>query len=362
MLGTYSPSGSEKELSNLFLDEMIMNGFEARRDQAGNVIGEAGREGPRILLCGHMDTVTGPLPVYEKDGYIHGRGAVDAKSSLAAIMIGCTRAIRNSSIPFHATIAAVVEEETSSRGIASIASGKEKYDLAVFGEPSGTSNIIIGYKGSIRMEITCQTRGGHSSSPWLSRNSLEEVFKFWETLRDTILENNASSKFDAITGALVNSTSSPGGNSIPNKATLEVDIRIPPRIGPRELIRKLELFKARYLEINSEVLVGLQFGNETQAYLGPDDSLGVRAFRYAIRKNTVKNVNLVRKTGTSDMNTLAQVCQAPMIAYGPGDSSLDHTELEKVSIPEYLDSIEIYSTAIERFAALAAQPLNTINA
>jgi [amino group carrier protein]-lysine/ornithine hydrolase len=362
MLETYSPSGSEKELSALLLDEMTTNGLEAGNDQAGNVIGEAGREGPRILLCGHMDTVAGPLPVYESDGYIHGRGAVDAKTSLAAMIIGCTRAIHNRNIPFRATIAAVVEEETSSKGIASIASNKEKYDLAVFGEPSGASNIVIGYKGSMRIEITCQTQGGHSSSPWLSRNGLEEAFKFWETLRDTILENNASSKFDAITGSLVNSTSSPGGNSIPNKATLEVDIRIPPRIGPRELIHKLDLFKAKYAEINSEVLLGLQFGNETQAYLGPDDSLGVRAFRYAIRKSTGKNVSLVRKTGTSDMNTLAQVCQAPMIAYGPGDSSLDHTELEKVSILEYLDSIAVYSSAIERFAALAAQTLNTVKA
>jgi [amino group carrier protein]-lysine/ornithine hydrolase len=361
MLETYSPSGSEIELSELLLDEMTTNGFEARNDQAGNVIGEAGREGPRILLCGHMDTVAGPLPVYEKDGYIHGRGAVDAKTSLAAMMIGCARACRNNNIPFRATVAGVVEEETSSKGIASVASDRERYDLAVFGEPSGTSNIIIGYKGSIRIEITCQTRGGHSSSPWLSRNSLEEAFKFWETLRDAILENNASSKFDAITGSLLNSTSSPGGNSIPNKATLEVDIRIPPRIGPRELIRKLELFKANYAETNSEVLLSLQFGNETTAYLGPDDSLGVRAFRYAIRKNTGKNVSLVRKTGTSDMNTLAQVCHTPMIAYGPGDSSLDHTEFEKVSIAEYLDSIAIYSSAIERFAALASRPLNTVN-
>src|SRR5215471_2587760 len=186
MLETYSPSGSERELSNMLLSELTMNGFKTHRDEAGNVIGRAGERGPRILLCGHMDTVAGQLPVFEKDGYIHGRGAVDAKSSLAAMIAGCARAIHNNA-SVQATIAGVVEEETTSKGIASIAQNKDSYDLAVFGEPSGTSNIIIGYKGSIRLGIKSQSPGGHSSSPWLSRNSLEDAFQFWESLRDTFL-------------------------------------------------------------------------------------------------------------------------------------------------------------------------------
>jgi len=51
-----------------------------------------------------------------------------------------------------------------------------------------------------------------------------------------------------------------------------------------------------------------------------------------------------------------------MIAYGPGDSSLDHTELEKVAVSDYLDSIEVYFSAIGRFAALAAHPPQTVYA
>jgi LysW-gamma-L-lysine carboxypeptidase len=43
----------------------------------------------------------------------------------------------------------------------------------------------------------------------------------------------------------------------------------------------------------------------------------------------------------------------PMIAYGPGDSSLDHTENEHISIREYLSSVEIYASAIQHIASLA---------
>jgi LysW-gamma-L-lysine carboxypeptidase len=53
------------------------------------------------------------------------------------------------------------------------------------------------------------------------------------------------------------------------------------------------------------------------------------------------------------MNLFAKSCSIPMIAYGPGDSSLDHTEDEHVSINEYLSSIEVFANAIKQFALLA---------
>ena len=63
-------------------------------------------------------------------------------------------------------------------------------------------------------------------------------------------------------------------------------------------------------------------------------------------------VAFVRKTGTSDINLFAKTQAAPMFAYGPGDSSLDHTDDEHVSITEYLNSIEVYTAALARFAEL----------
>jgi LysW-gamma-L-lysine carboxypeptidase len=56
------------------------------------------------------------------------------------------------------------------------------------------------------------------------------------------------------------------------------------------------------------------------------------------------------KTGTSDMNIVGPVWQCPIIAYGPGDSSLDHTPDEHVKIPEFLRSIDILTSAIQTLA------------
>jgi [amino group carrier protein]-lysine/ornithine hydrolase len=361
ILEAYSPSGSESELSTLLLKELRANGVGADLDGAGNVVAEIGDQGPRILLCGHMDTIPGRIPVIEKDGFLHGRGAVDAKSSLAAMILGALSASKRALVPSQMTIAGVVEEETSSRGMESILSRGVSYDLAVFGEPSGTSNIIIGYKGSLHLEILCRTQGGHSSSPWLSPSSLEEAIEFWKSLRETILENESESKFDALTGTLVDVRNSPGGNSIPSTTTLQVDVRLPPRSDAQQITRKIEEFREDYQK-TQKTQFDILFNNPTAPFLGSQDSEAVRAFRYAIRKTTGEDVHLVRKTGTSDMNLLAEKCKIPMIAYGPGDSSLDHTDLERIQIADYLKSIDVYSLAIERFLAMRREQLTVATA
>jgi LysW-gamma-L-lysine carboxypeptidase len=86
LLEFYSPSGFEEEISNFIKNELINLGFKTEKDYVGNVIAESNGSNPTILLCGHMDTVPGKIPVKFTNGKIYGRGAVDAKSSLAAMI------------------------------------------------------------------------------------------------------------------------------------------------------------------------------------------------------------------------------------------------------------------------------------
>src|SRR5207244_11672830 len=66
-------------------------GFEqAHIDSVGNVIAIKGTGDPKIMLCGHMDTVPGQIPVMVKDGYIYGRGASDAKAALIAMLLAAS--------------------------------------------------------------------------------------------------------------------------------------------------------------------------------------------------------------------------------------------------------------------------------
>ena len=47
------------------------------------------------------------------------------------------------------------------------------------------------------------------------------------------------------------------------------------------------------------------------------------------------------------MNILSQ-WNCPVVAYGPGDSSLDHTSEEHILIDEYNKSISILKTALKK--------------
>jgi LysW-gamma-L-lysine carboxypeptidase len=60
------------------------------------------------------------------------------------------------------------------------------------------------------------------------------------------------------------------------------------------------------------------------------------------------------KTGTSDMNIVGPVWQCPILAYGPGDSLLDHKPNEHVLLDDLDRSTEILTAAIERIAGQLA--------
>jgi [amino group carrier protein]-lysine/ornithine hydrolase len=56
------------------------------------------------------------------------------------------------------------------------------------------------------------------------------------------------------------------------------------------------------------------------------------------------------KTGTADMNVVAPHWNVPMVAYGPGDSALDHTPNEHVEISEYEKAISVLELALKNLA------------
>jgi acetylornithine deacetylase len=78
-----------------------------------------------------------------------------------------------------------------------------------------------------------------------------------------------------------------------------------------------------------------------------------RAFARAFAARGVRPRYLIKK-GTSDMNTLATTWRdVPMVAYGPGDSALDHTEHERIGAGEYRTANRILVEAIEHWIELS---------
>lgn len=348
MLETYSPTGKEEAISNLLVQEMKTLGFRSRMDGVGNAIGEVGSGRPTVLLCGHMDTVPGWIPVRLEGNRLYGRGAVDAKSSLAA-MIVASSLLSKEGFQGRIVVAGVVDEEGTGRGTKHLLESKVAPDYAIFGEPSGVENITIAYKGSLHLKITCGTETGHSSAPWLFENAVEKAFEVWNRIRGIRLgQERPESRFYSTTYCLTGIRGGGSFSTVPSECEALIDIRIPPQITPQLMLDEVERAIGRYRSENPEVSVTVSVEDVCDPYEADKNSPLVHSLSWAIRRVRRKPATLLRKTGSGDMNLLGTSMGIPVVTYGPGDSHLDHTPNEYIDLREYLDSIQVYYEALKK--------------
>ncbi len=96
-----------------------------------------------------------------------------------------------------------------------------------------------------------------------------------------------------------------------------------------------------------EIAVELAFRGYERAWRSPRDTGLVRAFLAAIReRGDGERPGFVVKTGTSDMNVVGPAWGCPILAYGPGDSALDHTPGEHIALEEYWRAILVLEQAL----------------
>jgi len=353
LLGIYSPSGKEGDIATFLAEEMKKLGFQVGLDAIGNVIGVVGEGGPTIFLCGHMDTVAGHLPLRVEEEKIYARGAVDAKGPLAAMVMAAAEVAKEPTFKGKVLLASVVEEEATSRGVRHMITQGIQADYAIFGEPSGVENITIGYKGQIQLKVICKTQTGHSSTPWLYENAIENAYDLWLQIKNSYPPvEKAESPFNAVTACLTKINGGKATSVIPFEVEMFVDIRVPPQFTTLQVVHETQNVIARYQEANPKVNVKSSVEDTVEPFEVNKTSPLVHALSSSVRKVLNKPATLLRKTGTGDMNILGKAMNLPIVTYGPGDSHLDHTLDEHIVIGEYLDSIQVFKETLLRLSEL----------
>ncbi|MDH5636354.1 MAG: M20/M25/M40 family metallo-hydrolase, partial [Candidatus Bathyarchaeota archaeon] len=282
MLEIYSPSGKEEEISNFLAKEMEDIGFRVRKDKIGNVIGEIGQGKPVILLCGHMDTVEGYIPVRVENSKLYGRGAVDAKAPLAAMIVAASTFLKED-FPGKILVVGVVDEEGSGRGIKHFIKEGIQPDYAIFGEPSGIGKIVFGYKGILNIKITCETPSGHSAAPWLFDNAIEKAMEIWRQIQKLHLrEEKLKSRFYSTTSCLTKINGGNASSMIPSKCDIYVQLRIPPQFTPEQVFNGVKRKIKRYKATNPKVSVKMKMESVANGFEADRRSVLVRALAWAI--------------------------------------------------------------------------------
>lgn len=339
-----SPSGNEGEIA-LFLSKRLEEwGYQAEVDRAGNVVAELGEGKPVLLLASHLDTVPGYFPVREEDGKIFGRGAVDAKASVAAMAIAGAEAAR-SGIKGKIVFAGVVEEETSLKGIQTLLEELPSIDYAIFGEPTGRSRVCLASKGRLLLKIDLQTtESGHVACSWRYKNAIEEAFNLWTLLKKE-LSKEGGSYFSSTTPNLTVIQGGSAPNITPERCSFYVDVRFPPGVSSAQLLKAscdvVEAFrKSSGLKVDYSVL------SQIEGFRTSKRTLLVEALVRAIKEELGEETKFIKKTGTCFMNLIGKHFNVPVVCYGPGDPALEHSQEESIDTEEYLAAIRVLTRAV----------------
>lgn len=332
MVRIESPSGKEGELARFLLSEMSQRGISAHIDSVGNVIGQMGEGKGEILLLGHMDTAPGYVEVKREGRKLYGRGAVDAKGAFSAFLVAASQ-IKQSRRGKIIIVGAVEEENTSSKGARHILHKYKPY-YVIIGEPSGWENITLGYKGRLLIRYALEKPMGHSAGP--VRSACEEAVDFWNDVKGYAeLYNHEKGTFETLDLSLQHLNSYSDG--LYQRVEEGIAARIPLGFEIERLKERIEKVKG----------VGrVTYSGEEKAYKGDKNNPLVMAFLKVIR-DIGGNPKFKLKTGTSDMNVVGPHWKCPIVAYGPGDSRLDHTPYECIDLDDYRRSIEVLTKVLE---------------
>lgn len=334
LISNYSPSGMEKAAVNYLVRRMSDLGFtKTYSDNAGNAVGIMGNGKNQLVLLGHIDTVPGEIPIRIEDGYLFGRGSVDAKAPLACFVDAVSQVGIIDDWQF--VVIGAVEEERNSEG-ARFVTTQYKPKYAIIGEPNHWDRVALGYKGSAWAELTIRREQSHSAHS--EESACETIINLWGQIKNFTTDYNADKKkiFDQILLTIRQMDS--GSDEFEQWAKLQIGARLPIEINPDDWYKILE-------QIAGSANIS-PIGFSVPAFVCEKNSILVRSMIAGIRE-CGGNPNFVFKTGTADLNIVAPQWKCPAVVYGPGDSAMDHTPNENINLLEFEKAVQTLTASIK---------------
>ncbi|MGL4610648.1 MAG: [LysW]-lysine hydrolase [Trueperaceae bacterium] len=336
-----SISGQEAEVANYLASQMKTFADEAFVDASGSAVAKLGHGSLKVVFLGHIDTVPGEIPVRIENGKLYGRGSVDAKGPFCTAVAAASRLSDEVKSKLTLTLVGATEEEAaSSKGARYAVTAYPKPDLVIIGEPSNWDAITLGYKG--RLLVKAQLQKDHFHSAGEGTTAAEDIVGVWNVLKQHSKSYNKDKRavFDQLQIALQGISSTLDGFTQGAEAT--IGYRLPLAASPTWV-------REQVMSLLTET--PLSFYGDEVAYRSEKDSALTRALRVAIREQG-GTPRFKVKTGTADMNVVAPFWNVPMVAYGPGDSALDHTPYEHIELAEYEKAVAVLTAAFVKLAEL----------
>lgn len=313
-----------------------------------------GPEGSRHFgFAGHVDVVppgegwTGaPFAPEVRGELLYGRGAVDMKGSIAAMVAAVAE------IPQDAgTISFIItgdEEGPAIHGTVALIEHMRKVgavpDLILVGEPTSVNRLgdmmKIGRRGSVNIWLEVEGKEGHVAYPHLADNPITRMVAILAELKAIKLDEGTDWFQPSNLEVTDVTVGNPATNVIPSKAQARLSIRFNDLHSGQELAERVSAIAEEHGGTSRPMISG-------EAFLTPPGAFSA-LIADAVEAETGIKPEPSTTGGTSDARFLKDLC--PVIEFGLCNATM-HKRDEAVAVADLDALVRIYARVAK--AALA---------
>ena len=346
-----------------------LKSYKDRPNLIGRLKGKGG--GKSLILNGHIDTVpigdeskwhVDPFGAEIKDGKLYGRGAVDMKGGVAA-MVSAVETLTALKVPLSGDLMlqTVVNEEHAGGGALGIVADGYTADAAIVTEPAGPGgNVILdGNGGGVYWEVRIKGHETHAGSRWQNNKPFGiSAIEKGALVVDSLISLEKGLNKDKTMMSLCIGTIKGGTYATATAAECVINgvAYFSPGLGTGKegIMRVKKMLKDAALNIDDEWLKAnppvIKFQHYDDAYMLPSDKQEIKTLTEdAIRDVLGKEPIITQLGGGCDARHFGNQGGIPAIIYGPGDIKMAHSTDEYISLDDYIKGIKVLAVTIYRW-------------
>ncbi len=343
----------------ILIDRLKKLGFEITeydKNGVSNFWATHGSGAPVFCFAGHTDVVPSgdekawqfpPFQATEHAGFLHGRGAADMKSSLAA-MIVATAAFLKTNANHKGTLAFLItsdEEGPSEFGTRYVVEQlKTKIDYCLVGEATCAEQLgdtlKIGRRGSLHGELIVHGKQGHIAYPEKTANPIHLAMSAIDALAK-IDWQDSNAYFQKTSLQFYDIRSGVGaGNVVPPNLTAKFNLRYCPTSTPEQLEKKINATLKKF-----DIKFELKMQPASPGYFSKSGHL-TNACEIAIQECCAIEPKFSTTGGTSDGRFIAKICDE-VIEFGPINDTIHQID-ERISLVDLNNLTAIYKRILSQ--------------
>jgi acetylornithine deacetylase len=359
---TLAPDASDGEatLAEFARDWLTTYGVDTWLEEAApgrpNVVARVGDgDGPTLILCAHIDTVSAagmsiaPFEPRVEGRRVYGRGSYDMKGGAAAAM-AATAALREAELPGYVILALVVDEEYSSIGADHFVA-QHQADACVVTEPT-EGQLILTHKGFVWSELVTHGQAAHGSRWDLGVSAIGKMGRIITELERFEEETLRPPTHPELGPASLHCATIEGGSGISTYAA-ECRMKVERRTLPGETLDQVERELQSAVDAAGESAEIDCFFQRAPLVCGRDEPIA-RCLREAHRKIVGARP---KETGVAYWTDAAVFDAAgiPALLYGPAGEGA-HADVEWVDIDSVVSCAQVLVEAALGLTGAAPLP------